>query len=253
MAQKNIHPYAQPIALQGKNKTAVLLIHGYTGSPNDFNGLPLFLHENYHVSVFVPLLPGHGTRVEDLRGLTKDDFIKIAEEALKPLFSSYDRVIIGGHSFGGQVALDIATRYPVHGVFVTALPYKLSFPLSIPRFYDFWHMLSLKEFLKKRISPEERRARMKAFSYNYMPAYGLKLLSDMNKELKWSLTKLKSPILSIYFKGDPIAHPDSGNEIKKLANSEINKIMTLDRTGHGIFFTEDAPKIYKEIAQFFEI
>lgn len=253
MAQKNIHPYAQPIALQGKNKMAVLLIHGYTGSPDDFNGLPFFLHKHHGVSVFVPLLPGHGTSVEDLRGLTKDDFIKVSEEALQPLFSSYDKVIIGGHSFGGQVALDIATRYPVHGVFVTALPYKLSFPLSIPGFYEFWHQLSLKEFLKKRFSSEEKLARAKSFSYDYMPVYGLKLLSDMNKELKKSLPKLSSPLLSIFFRGDPIAHPDSAHEIKKLVGSKVNKIMMLNSKGHGVFFTEDSPKIYEEIVQFFKI
>ncbi|MSU44859.1 alpha/beta fold hydrolase [Candidatus Nomurabacteria bacterium] len=253
MAQKNIHPYAQSIALRGKNEIAIFLIHGYTGSPTDFNGLPLFLYEHYGVSVFVPLLPGHGSCVEDLRGFTKDDFIKFTEEELKPLLSSYSKVIIGGHSFGGQLALDIASRYPVGGVFVTALPYKLYFPLSIPRLYEFWHKLSFKEFLKKILSSEQKRARIGSFSYEHMPAYGLKLASDMNKELKKSLPKLKHPLLSIFFTGDSIAHPKSAHEIKKLVGSKINKIMMLDNMGHGVFFTEDAPKIYKEIAKFFEI
>lgn len=254
MAQKEILRGTKPITLLAGGKEAVLFIHGYTGSPNDFNGLPAFLHEHYGVSVFVPLLPGHGTKVEDLRGLTKDDFIKTAEEALKPLLVSYDKVIIGGHSFGAQVALCLAARYKVNGVFVSALPFKLRFPLSFPWLYDFYQMLpGKKEFFRKKISKKERKQRKGSFFYDKMPAYGLKLLSDMNKELERSLQKIESPLLSIYFKGDPIAHPDARNKIKNLVGSRINKTLMFDRLSHGIFFTEDAPKIYEEIAQFFNM
>ncbi len=127
MAQKTVHPLAEPIILKGLGEEVFLLIHGYTGSPTDFNGLPEFLHKQHNASVFIPLLPGHGTRVEDLRGVTKDDFMQVAEAVLQDLLAKHSRVIVGGHSFGGQVALHLAARYPVSGVFVSAMPYKLRF------------------------------------------------------------------------------------------------------------------------------
>ncbi|MEK7140159.1 MAG: alpha/beta fold hydrolase [Patescibacteria group bacterium] len=255
MAQKDIHPHARPIALKGRGDTAFLLIHGYTGSPTDFNGLPAYLREQLDASVFVPLLPGHGTKVEDLHGLTKNDFIKTAEEALQPLLTQYKRIIVGGHSFGGQVALHLAARYPVHGVVVSATPYRPAFPLNIPGFYELWHLLTKKEFLNKRFSAEEKRARAvsDAFSYDRMAVYGLKLTLDINKDLKNLLPNVKSPLLSFFLRGDWIAHVGSAEAIEGAVASGVKKKHIIESLEHGIFFTKDAPHVYREVVEFFKI
>ena len=50
----------------GKNAhIGVLLVHGFTGSPPSMRPWGEFLHSKGY-SVRVPLLPGHGTRVEEL-------------------------------------------------------------------------------------------------------------------------------------------------------------------------------------------
>ncbi len=250
MAQKTIHPLAEPIILKGTKEEAFLLIHGYTGSPTDFNGLPEFLHKQYGVSVSIPLLPGHGTRVEDLRGITKDDFIQVAEVVLKDLLAKHSKVIVGGHSFGGQVALHLAARYPVSGVFVSAMPYKLRFPFSVRWLY---YILIVKEFWTKWISEREQLERIKDFSYVAMPIYGFRLLHDMNKELQNSLSNIKSPLLSIYLLGDAIAHPNSGDIVSSLVNSHTKKTLIFNCLGHSVFYADDAPQIYCEIADFFKI
>lgn len=250
MDKKTIHPLAEPIILKGAKEEVFLLIHGYTGSPSDFNGLPEFLHKQHDVSVFIPLLPGHGTRVEDLRGITKDDFIQVAEAVLKDLLAKHSRVIVGGHSFGGQVALHLAARYPVSGIFVSAMPYKLRFPFSVRWLY---YILIVKEFWTKRLSERERRKRDKSFFYADMPIYGFRLLHDMNKELQKFLLDIKSPILSIYLSGDAIAHTESGDIVSLLVNSKIKKTLILNCSGHSVFYTDDAPQIYSEIADFFKI
>src|ERR1035437_5110785 len=252
MAKKDIHPSAQSVALVGDSGAAVLLIHGYTGSPTDFNKLPKFLNENYGISVFVPLLPGHGTQVEDLVGLTKDDFIKVAKQALEPLLAKYDEVFIGGHSFGGQVALHLAARYPALGVFTTTLPYKLFFPFDIPFFYELYSLLPVNKFSDKGLSKEELERRKGAFFYTSMPAYSVKLLNEMNKDLKKLLPLVKCPFLSIFLKEDTVSHPKSGSEVMKLVGSDIKKTIMLDQSGHGLFYSENAPRIYNEIAEFFK-
>ncbi len=250
MDKKTIHPLAEPIILKGLGEEVFLLIHGYTGSPTDFNGLPEFLHRQHGVSVSVLLLPGHGTRVEDLRGITKDDFIQVAEVALQDLLAKHSRVIVGGHSFGGQVALHLAARYPVSGVFVSAMPYKLRFPFSVRWLY---YILIVKEFWTKKLHDKVQRERAKAFFYIDMPIYGLKLVHDMNKELQKSLSEIKSPLLSIYLSGDAIAHPDSGNIVSSLVNSHTKKTLILNHFGHSVFHADDAPQIYREIVDFFKI
>lgn len=253
MAQKNIHPYAESIRLKGSRPEAVLLIHGYTGSPTDFNGLPSFVHEKFDLSVVVPRLPGHGSEVEDLRGLTKDHFIETAESELKSLLKANKSVIVGGHSFGGQVALHLASRYDVAGVFITDTPYKLSFPLSLPGLYTLWRIFSTRESFRKKLSEEQRIARKHSFSYMRMPAYGLKLLNDMNKDLRKGIHKIKSPILAVYSTGDPIAHHNSATHIESLVNSKSKKSIVFDSASHGIFYTNNAPEVYRQFVEFFKL
>ena len=50
----------------GKNKSVgVLLVHGYTGSPASMRPWAEYLNQR-GFTVRVPLLPGHGTKPEDL-------------------------------------------------------------------------------------------------------------------------------------------------------------------------------------------
>lgn len=254
MVKKDIHPHAQPIARKGKGDLAFLLIHGYTGSPTDFNGLPEFLEKNLQASVYAPLLPGHGTVVEDLVGLTKDDFIKSAEQELEKLLKKYKKVIVGGHSFGGQIALHLGSRYPVHGVVVTAAPLKPAILLTIPGLYEVYKFLFRKKFFNKAHSKEQIQARRNAssFSYDQMPAYGLRLILDMNKDLIQILKNTTSPILSFYVKKDGVSDAESGEEICKLVSSQEKRTHILDSLEHGVFFTDDAPQIYQEVVEFFK-
>ncbi len=254
MAKKDIHPHAKPITLKGESDLAFLLIHGYTGSPTDFNGLPAFLNKTLGASVYVPLLPGHGTVVEDLVGLNKNHFLQKVERELESLLSKHKKVIVGGHSFGGQLALHLGSRYPVHGVVVTAAPVKPAILLTIPGLYEIYKFLFRKKFFKKSHSKEQLRARRDAnsFSYDSMPAYGLRLILDMNKDLKKILKNTTSPLLSFYVKKDGVADAESGEEIEKLISSKEKRTHIVDSLEHGVFFTDDAPQIYQEVVEFFK-
>ena len=132
MVQQTIHERARPIAIGAEGPREFFLIHGYTGSPSDFNHLPALLHDRFEARVYAPRLVGHGTRVEDLSPLRLTDFIANAEHELRATLRQGKRIVIGGHSFGGQLALFLAARYPVSAVFATALPYRLRFPLWLP-------------------------------------------------------------------------------------------------------------------------
>ena len=58
----------------GKNAhVGVLLVHGFTGSPPSMRPWGEFLHSKGY-TVRVPLLPGHGTRVEELNKTKWDEW-----------------------------------------------------------------------------------------------------------------------------------------------------------------------------------
>ncbi|MFM7448188.1 MAG: alpha/beta hydrolase [Leptolyngbyaceae cyanobacterium] len=68
-----------PFLLTG-GPVAVLLIHGFTGSPSEMRLLGHYLHER-GLTVAAPLLPGHGTREEDLNQKRWTDWVDSVTQA----------------------------------------------------------------------------------------------------------------------------------------------------------------------------
>ncbi|MEA2932583.1 MAG: carboxylesterase [Actinomycetota bacterium] len=84
-----------------------LLLHGYTSTPQSLDGLAAALADaGFDVSV--PLLPGHGTAVEDLVPCRWSDWQGAAEEAWAKLAAGHDRSVVAGLSMGGTLATWVA-------------------------------------------------------------------------------------------------------------------------------------------------
>lgn len=97
------------ILLPGRRGTAVLLLHGLTGTPLEMQVLGEALaREGY--TVHIPLLPGRGTRADDMDGLCWEDWMDAALRAYDTLAAEHGRVVVGGLSAGGTMALDLALR-----------------------------------------------------------------------------------------------------------------------------------------------
>ena len=78
MDQQKVAEKARGITLTPSSPTnrQFLLIHGYTGSPTDFNNLPNILYKHFGAHVSVPLLRGHGTHIDDLDDLEYQHFFE---------------------------------------------------------------------------------------------------------------------------------------------------------------------------------
>jgi carboxylesterase len=61
-------------------------------------------------TVHIPLLPGRGTRADDMDGLCWEDWMEAALHSYDTLARGHRRVVVGGLSAGGTMALDIALR-----------------------------------------------------------------------------------------------------------------------------------------------
>ena len=97
------------ILLPGQRETAVLLLHGLTGTPLEMRALGERLAADGH-TVHIPLLPGRGTRPDDMDGLCWDDWMEAALHSYDLLARAHRRVIVGGLSAGGTMALDVALQ-----------------------------------------------------------------------------------------------------------------------------------------------
>lgn len=94
-------PYRQ---MAPDSPTAVLLLHGITGSAAAWFPIARALAAE-GVSVSVPLLPGHGTTWQELNTTGWKDWLDAAEAELSSLQESHAHVVVAGLSMGGALAL----------------------------------------------------------------------------------------------------------------------------------------------------
>src|ERR1700712_3791468 len=98
MAQ--LMPGAEPWEAAGSGSSAdvgVLVLHGFTGNPQSMRPLAeAFAAVGFTVSL--PLLPGHGTQVEDMLATRWTDWSAAAEDAYQWLAARCRTVIVPGLS-----------------------------------------------------------------------------------------------------------------------------------------------------------
>lgn len=96
-------------ALDGDDDLGVVLVHGFTGTPFEVRFLGEVLARD-GLTVHAPLLPGHGTTIDDLDRTTWRDWADAVEHAADAMRRRCARVAVVGQSLGGLLALHLASR-----------------------------------------------------------------------------------------------------------------------------------------------
>jgi carboxylesterase len=100
---------AEPYSASGDNRGA-LVLHGFTGNPQSMRGLSVALADA-GFTVEMPLLPGHGTAVEDMLDTRWKDWSHAAEQAYTDLAARTDAVAVVGLSMGGSLSVWLAEHH----------------------------------------------------------------------------------------------------------------------------------------------
>lgn len=106
-----VHPECQPFALRAGHQDALILLHGLTGTPNDFQDYAQ--HFADHFDVYVPLLPGHGSHICHLQHLTLKELMIPLPALTAFLRKNYRQVHLTGMSYGAVMALALALDEPL--------------------------------------------------------------------------------------------------------------------------------------------
>src|SRR2546423_256151 len=101
---------AEPFGHPGSAETGFLLCHGFTGTPASMRAWGAHL-AGAGFTVRCPLLPGHGTRWQDLNRTTWEDWYGAVREALLALLATCRTVFVGGLSMGGTLTLRLAEEF----------------------------------------------------------------------------------------------------------------------------------------------
>jgi carboxylesterase len=103
-------PGAEPLSIPG-GPHGVLVVHGFSGTPQSMRSLAAgFGAAGFAVEL--PLLPGHGTSVEDLATTAFNDWWAAAEAAYAELATRCARVVVSGLSMGAMLAARLAAVHP---------------------------------------------------------------------------------------------------------------------------------------------
>lgn len=105
-----ILPGAEPFSAPG-GPHGVLVVHGFTGNPGSLRDLAhAFADAGFAVEL--PLLPGHGTAIEDMLTTRWADWSAAAEAAYQDLAGRCERVVVAGLSMGGTLTCWLAAGHP---------------------------------------------------------------------------------------------------------------------------------------------
>jgi carboxylesterase len=101
----------QPFDLGDRaSKTGLLFIHGFTASPAEMRQMAESLSSKTGWRCIGPLLPGHGTRVDDMEGTSAEDWVRSIDQAYAEIAGTCDHVFLVGLSLGALLAANVALR-----------------------------------------------------------------------------------------------------------------------------------------------
>lgn len=231
-----------------KGEIGILLIHGFTSSAWDHRSLGKYL-EDRGITVVAPLLKGHGTSPENLATTTDEDWKRSAREAFLRLRTITDKQFVAGDSFGGNLALILASRYQVEGVITMGTPifFKKERFLKI----IFSILKIFKSYQKKWYhNPLPKEIRKNRVTYKKIPLNSIKYVAKTIRESIKQLPKVTSPILIMQSTTDFGVGEASVNYIYKHTKSE-KKVVRWIKDAYHVFIIDKQPEeAFEEIYRF---
>jgi carboxylesterase len=236
--------------------TAILLIHGLTGTPTELKALGKSLARAGY-SVYGVQLAGHCGSEADLLQTGWQDWLNSALDAFDRVRRDHDEVFVGGLSMGALLSLLVAAKRPdqVAGC-VLYSPTMFYDGWSVPRLSVLLHgaiMLGFGKYLRFRenfpygIKNERLRARILGAMESgqsaeagllYMPGRSLGQLLRLIRDLKKRLPDIRTPTLVLHAREDDVTSTKNASYIAARIGGRVEKIL-LENSYHMITIDQE--------------
>lgn len=245
----------RPFLLRGSSrKLGIILVHGFLAAPREMIELANYLHQRGWW-VYVLRVKGHGTSPADLAHRKGSDWRNSVDVGYAALSTLCDKVIIGGFSFGGGLALDCAARIPqIIGVFAVSPPMQLQdlssrFAPTIAAWNRLMDVLKRERGKKEyaKIFPEHPE-----INYHRLPIVSLIAMENVMKELGAKLPAITAPTLIVQAKGDPVVTPDGSKRLFEKLGAKEKDYLLVDLNRHGTLLGPGAEQVHSAIAAFID-
>ncbi|MFJ4199053.1 alpha/beta hydrolase [Streptomyces sviceus] len=238
-------PGAEPFRHEG-GEAGVLLCHGFTGSPQSLR--PWAQHLAQHgLTVSLPLLPGHGTRWQDMALTGWQDWYAEVDRELRALTERCTSVFVAGLSMGGTLALRLAAKHGdavsgvvvvnpanrMHGLAPYALPVARHFVRTAP---------GIASDIKKEGSVE--------LGYDRVPLHAAHSLRTFFRQVDGELPQVTQPLLVLRSAQDHVVPAaDSARVLSRVSSTDVTEIV-LEQSYHVATLDHDAERIFDESLAF---
>ncbi len=240
-----LHPLAAPFRMEGNMPGAVILIHGWTGSPAHLRVLGAYLNGAGY-TVNAPLLEGHGTKLEDMVGTGWRDWVRTATEAAVSEASAGGPIHLVGLSMGGIISLLLAP------VLEAASVTTINAPLRV------WNkQMKLAGMYRgsDRIEPSDppvpAPSEMQKYQHQYdgTPVGTVAELYDLMRAAKRNVDRVTCPTLIIQSKTDETVRPESAEIIYDGVSSSDKGLVWLENSRHVALLDDERDVIARSILE----
>lgn len=255
---------AEPWGSLGSGERAdigVVVTHGFTGNPLATRPIgQWFAAEGYAVEV--PLLPGHGTSVRDLGATRYHDWYAALEHTIDHLGSGRggagatkgcSRIVLVGHSMGGTLSLDYASRNPDRVAAVASINAQVSDPIQ-PLAKVAPVLQYLIPYVPRDLaglpSNDIARPGVAEGAYPMVSARAAQSLISQLRRIRGQLIDLTQPLLVAWSPDDHTVPPDNAEALQQLVGTDQITEVVCERSYHLPQLDYDAEKLRIALLEF---
>ncbi len=238
-----------------KFRTGIVLVHGYLSCPREVHAMAEYFSGRGY-AVYAVRLRGHGTVPEDLAQTTWQDWYESVNRGYAVLRTLTDRIVMGGFSTGGVLALLAAAHKTPH---VRAV-FAVNAPLALQRLSArFAPPLASMNSLLKRIKAMDGRwdfvdhfPEARDTNYTRNPVSGVRELARLMTIAENSLPAIKCPAYILQGSRDPIVNPSSGAQLFERIGTPNKELTVIERDRHGIINGPGSRDVFEHIHRFLQ-
>jgi carboxylesterase len=237
---------AEPFSADA-GEIGVVLCHGFTGSPQSLRPWAEAFVRAGH-SVRLPLLPGHGTRWQDLNRTRWPEWYGAVDAAFRELRDRCTQVFVAGLSMGGALALRLAEEHgdDVSGIVVVnpyvgqrhpLLPVLPALRWVVPTFPG--------------VASDIKKPGVTELAYDRVPLHALASTLQLHAAVLADLGRIHQPLLLLRSAVDHVvpAEINSAVVLAGVSSADITEIV-LEDSYHVATLDNDAERIEKESLAF---
>lgn len=247
-----------------KDKKAVLLFHGMTGSPFEMKKYGEFLFKNGY-DVFCYSFPGHGERISEIETVTWHDWCVFAQDKYDKLRPNYNQFFVSGLCLGAVMAVYLGEHNKdLTGIVALSttlfldgfcIPWTISLlPFALSTIIRFYYTFPEDDcFGVKNERTRKILAKLTAKADVGMDNYPLNCvdaLLKLSKNVRQNLKKVTCPVLCIHSKYDNLSSTKSAKVVLNGISSVIKEYVEINDSYHMVLYDNEKEFVMNTVNEF---